>query len=117
MWKPFEQALKSVSPVLSKKPRAQFVRVDDPNFGEIVAWLLARFPGIKHVSAKDGFVIVGQIFQGSISEGQVHGEARDVLSWPGVVSAEFDAGLKEAHVLRKLRYDELPAELWGPTVA
>lgn len=108
----------ATAPGPSRRPRAQFVRVGDYGLGEIVTWVLGAFPGLKQVRSKDGQVVVEQVLSGWIDpDGQVRGEARTAVAWPGVLSFSFHARAKECLVERFLRYDEVPAGLWGPTVA
>ena len=100
-----------------RAPRAEFVGTGDPGLAAILEWVLLCFPGIKGGRAWDGYVLVEQVLQGWVEDGEVRGEARHALTWPGIQSAAFLIPSREVQLVRRLRYDELPPELWGPTVA
>jgi len=100
------------------RPRVQFVRAGDDNLGAIIAWAVQFLPGARGVTVLGGLLQVEQVFSGWLEPtGVVGGEVRYVIEKPGVVSVRFDAEAREATVWRRIRYEEVPAELWGPLVA
>ena len=112
------RVLDALAGARNRQPSVPYVRVSDQGFEQIVAWVLQRWPGLKEARAVDGDLIVSQILQGWIDQtGQVHGEARALVQGPDVLMVTFNYRERTVLVERRLRYSEIPATLWGPTVA